>query len=137
MPAPEFVGLAAMMDGLATNVNKVWSVCLLVWRLSSHSLIHHSYGDVTIIGKGLQILTLCLTRGIRLRCSSPTTRDTHIHLLPSIQQWSCHNLFSDIGLSWPGFEHPSFHLRGNALTHCATAAVAWLVYKFETLDKQL
>ena len=31
-------------------------VCLL-WSLLSHSRIFHSYGDVTIAGKGLQILT--------------------------------------------------------------------------------
>ena len=30
---------------------------LLVWGLSSHSRIFHSYGDVTITGEGLQILT--------------------------------------------------------------------------------
>ena len=32
-------------------------VCLFVWGLSSHSRLFHSYGDVTIIGEGLQILT--------------------------------------------------------------------------------
>ena len=31
--------------------------CLFVWSLSSHSRIFHSYGDVTIAGVGLQILT--------------------------------------------------------------------------------
>ena len=32
-------------------------ICLFVWGLSSHSRIFHSYGDVTITGEGLQILT--------------------------------------------------------------------------------
>ena len=33
-------------------------VCFLfVWDLTSHSRIFHSYGDVTITGEGLQILT--------------------------------------------------------------------------------
>ena len=32
-------------------------VCLSVWSLSSQSRIFHSYGDVTIVGEGLQILT--------------------------------------------------------------------------------
>ena len=31
----------------------------------------------------------------------------HSHLLPSVQQWSCHYLFYDIGLSRLGFEHPT------------------------------
>ena len=31
--------------------------CLVVWGLSSHSRIFHSYGDVTITGEGLQIFT--------------------------------------------------------------------------------
>ena len=40
----------------------VWMIlcykfCLLVWDLSSHSRIFHSYGDVTVVGEGLQILT--------------------------------------------------------------------------------
>ena len=30
---------------------------MFVWGLSSHSRIFHSYGDVTITGEGLQILT--------------------------------------------------------------------------------
>ena len=32
-------------------------VCLFLWGLSSYSRIFHSYGDVTITGEGLQILT--------------------------------------------------------------------------------
>ena len=35
----------------------LFSFCLFVCRLSSHSRIFHSYGDVTITGEGLQILT--------------------------------------------------------------------------------
>ena len=33
-------------------------VCLFVWDFTSHLRIFHSYGDVTITGEGLQILTL-------------------------------------------------------------------------------
>ena len=44
----------------------------------------------------------------------------HPHLMPSVLQWSCH-CFSDLGLSQLGFEHPTFRLRVNDLTHCATA----------------
>ena len=38
----------------------VWKklfVCLILWSLSSHSRIFHSYVDITIAGEGLQILT--------------------------------------------------------------------------------
>ena len=35
-------------------------LCLFVWGLSSHSRISQSYGDVTITGEGLQILTYAL-----------------------------------------------------------------------------
>ena len=34
-----------------------WFIVLFVWGFSSHSRIFHSYGDVTIDGEGLQILT--------------------------------------------------------------------------------
>ena len=34
-----------------------WNICLFVWSLSSHSRIFHSFGDVTVTGKGLKILT--------------------------------------------------------------------------------
>ena len=54
---------------------------LFVWSVSSHSRIIHSFGDVTIAGQGLQILTYArhlwplrsegatptVTRGIRLQ----------------------------------------------------------------------
>ena len=31
----------------------------------------------------------------------------HSHLMPSVWQWSCHNLFNDLGLSQLRFEHAS------------------------------
>ena len=86
-----------------------WVFCLVVWSLSSHSRIFHSYGDVTIAGEGLQILTYArhswpLSSEGSLMCH--THCDTglpfimvisedpwHLHLLPSIWQWSCHYLF--------------------------------------------
>ena len=38
-------------------------VCLFVWGFSSHSRIFHSYGDVTITGKGLQFWPMLGTYG--------------------------------------------------------------------------
>ena len=32
-------------------------VCLFVWNISADLRIFHSYGDVTVAGEGLQILT--------------------------------------------------------------------------------
>ena len=90
---------------------------LFVWSLS-HS---QQYGDVTIAGKGLQILTYArhswpLSNEGSLICH--THCDTglpfimvisedpwHSHLLPSVWQWSCHYLFFyDLGLLRPGIE---------------------------------
>ena len=79
---------------------------------SSHSRIVHSYGDVTITGDGLQILTYA--RHSRLSSEGSwachTNCDTghpfimviaedpwHSHLMPSVKQWSCHYLFLRLG----------------------------------------
>ena len=37
--------------------NFTWAFCLFFWGFSSYSRIFYSYGDVTITGEGLQILT--------------------------------------------------------------------------------
>ena len=39
------------------EVKVIVKFCLFVWTLSPHSRIFHSYGDPTIAGEGLQILT--------------------------------------------------------------------------------
>ena len=80
-----------------------------VWGFSFHSWIFHSYGDVTIAGQGLQILTYTrhswpLNTEGSLACH--TYCDTghpfimviseypwHSYLLPGVWQWSCHYLF--------------------------------------------
>ena len=91
-------------------------VCLFVLSLSSHSSIFHSFGDITIAGEGLQILTYAR------------------HL------WPLRGLFSLPHLQWHGASVYNGHLQGpvtlcrgwnsntnpsacraNALTHCATA----------------
>ena len=102
---------------------------LFVWGFSSHSRIFHSYGDVTITGERLQILTF--TRhswplSIEGSLACHTYSDTgypfilvisedpsHSHQLPRVWQWSCHyTCFYDLGLSRLGFVHPTFRLRG-------------------------
>ena len=85
------------------------SYVFLFWSLSSHSRIFHSYGDVPIIGEGLQILPYAqhswqLNIEVSLACHtycdmghpfiiviSEDPWDSH--LLPSVWQWSCHYLF--------------------------------------------
>ena len=83
-----------------------------VWffiSLSSHSRTFHSYGDVTITGEGLQILTYArhswqLSSEGSLTCHSHcdtglpfimviSEDPLHSHLLPSVWQWSCRYLF--------------------------------------------
>ena len=71
---------------------------LFLWGLSSHSRIFQSYGDVTRIGEGLQILTF----------EDPW----HSHQLPSVLQRSCHYLFLRLrsvaaGIRTPNFPHAS------------------------------
>ena len=65
--------------------------CLLVWALSSHSRIFHSYGDVTITGEGLQILTYA-------RHSWPLSSE---------------GFFSVAHLMWHGPDVYNGHLRGS------------------------
>ena len=60
-----------------------------------------------------------MTRGIRLKWSSPRTRYTHTYrrVFSSGAVTTC---FYDLGLSRLGFEHPTFRLRGqrsNPLRH--------------------
>ena len=50
--------------------------CLFVWGVSSHSRIFHSYGDVSITGEWLQILTYA----------------RHLSLLMVIEQWGFFNV---------------------------------------------
>ena len=78
----------------------LFSFCLFDCRLSSHSRIFHSYGDVTITGEGLQILTY-----------APRTHDTHSYCqaFGSREVTTC---FYDFGLSRLGLEHPTFRLQG-------------------------
>ena len=111
---------------------------LIVYCLSSHSRIFHSYGDVTITGERLQILTYtrrlrplssegslachtCCDTGHPFLRSSPRTRDIHTccRAFGSGTVTTCVN---DLGLSRPGFEHPTFRMRGERSTDWATAA---------------
>ena len=84
------------------------SVCLFGVFCPTRDFFH-SYGDVTIAGEGLQILTYArhswpLSSEVSLMCH--TYYDTglrfimvisedpwHSHLLPSVWQWNCHYLF--------------------------------------------
>ena len=102
-------------------------------------VIFHSYGDVTITDEGLQILTYtrhswpmssegswaCSTycdtgRPFKMVISEDPS---HSHLLPSVWHGSwymCTTCFYDLGLSWIGFEHPTYGLSGersNRLRH--------------------
>ena len=128
------------------NSNNYWTpmsiVCLFVWSLSSHSRIFHSYGDVSITGEGLQILTYSrhlwpLSSECSLVCH--TYCDTgfpfimviseepwYSHLLPSVLQWSCHYLFLRVRSVEAGIRTPNLPLAGaNALTHRPPPRSLW------------
>ena len=101
---------------------------LFVWCFTSHWRIFHSYGDVTIIGEGLQILTYTrhswsFSSWCSLKCH--TYCDTehtlikvifedpwHSHLLQAYGSGAVTTCFPDLGLSWLGFEHPTFRMQG-------------------------
>ena len=103
---------------------------IIVWALSSHSRIFHAYGDVTITGEGLLILTYA-------RHSWPLSRDGslarhthwdtghsfikvisedpwHSYLFPiAFSSWAVTTRFYHLGLSSGlGFENLTFRLRG-------------------------
>ena len=96
----------------------------------SHLRIFHSYGDITMTGDGLQILTYArhlwtLNSEGSLACHTSCeaghpfimliSQDPwHIHLLPSVWQWSCHYLFLRLW-SVIRLEHQTFHLWGDRL----------------------
>ena len=84
-------------------------VCLFDLDLSSHSRIFHWYGDATNSGEGLQILTYA-QHSWPLSSEGSLTYHTycdtglpfimvisedpwHLHLLPSVWQWSYHYQF--------------------------------------------
>ena len=75
---------------------RLYFVCLFVWSLSSHSRIFQSYGDVTIAGEGLQILTYAW-HSWPSSSGGPfiiviSEDPWHSHLLPSVWQCSCMSL---------------------------------------------
>ena len=100
-------------------------VCLFVWGLSSNSRILHSYGDVTIIGERLQIVSYTLqayqlssdgTLACNTYCNTGHTfilviseDPWHSHLLPNFLQWSCHYLFLRLYIcrGWDSNNQPS------------------------------
>ena len=113
---------------------------LFVQGLLSHSRIFHSYGNVTITGEGLQILTYalyswpqssegslachtyCDTGHLFIIWSSPRTRDTHTYC-HALSSEAVTTRFYNLGLSQLGFEHPTFSLQGQRSNHCTTATV--------------
>ena len=132
-------------------------VCLFVWGLLSHSRIFHSYGDVTITGEGLQILTYVahswpLSSEGSLACH--TYCDTGHKFIMVISrtcdtQTDCQafssgavtTCFYNLGLSQLGFKHPTFRLWGqysNPLCHsrggclCKNLFLCWLTFGLDS-----
>ena len=115
-------------DGLQkTPSGQVHVFVLFVWGFSTHSKSFNSFGDVTITGEGLQILTFTphswplssegsLTCHIYCDTGQPfivvISEDSwHSQLLSSDWQWNCHYL----GLSRPVIEPRSPACEANAL----------------------
>ena len=107
---------------------------LFVWGFSLHSRIFHSYGDVTITGEGLQVLTYA-------RHSWPISSEGSLACHPYCDTWQPFILSSSktcvtltycrtfgsgavttLGLFRLVFEHPTFRFRSerfNPLRHAA------------------
>ena len=99
---------------MITLLYRIWcrlftKIMRIVWGFSSHSRIFHTYGDVTMTGEGLQILTYArhswpLSSKGSLACHTYCDKGHSFRmvisevpwpsqLLPSVWQWSCHYLF--------------------------------------------
>ena len=107
-------------------------VCLFWGVFRPNREIFFSYGDDTIAGEGLQILTYAryswpLSSEGSLACH--THYDTghlfimvisedpwHSHLLHSVWQWSCHYLFYDLGLSRLGLSKMNLYRTTTVVT---------------------
>ena len=103
-------------------------VCLFVWGFSSNSRIFYSYGDATNTGEGLQILTYArhswplsseglsvphlLRHGTSIYNGHVGGPVTLIHYYRAFGSGAVTTCFYNLCLSRPGFEHPTFHLRG-------------------------
>ena len=93
--------------------------CLFAWVLSSHSRIFHPYGDVTITGERLQILTYArhswpLSSEGSLACHTYYDTERPFIMVISEDPWHSHLLPSDSNTQ------PSA-CGTNVLTHCKNA----------------
>ena len=99
---------------------------MFIWNFSSHLTIFHSFGDVTIAGEGLQILTYArrswpLSSHKRSSaCQSYCDTGHPLILIISEDLWH-----SQVCRGWASNNQPSA-CRANPLTHCATNAASWL-----------
>ena len=96
---------------------------MIVCGFSFHSRIFHSYGDVTIVSEGLQILTYARHLW-QLSCEGSLACHTYCDtghlfilvifedLLLSIWQWSCHYLFLWLRSFAAGIQTPYLLLAG-------------------------
>ena len=102
-------------------------VCLFVWSFSYNSRIFYSFGDVTIAGEGLQILTYSLAIMAieqwgffsmpHLLWHGTSVYNGHLrgpvtHLLLSVWQWSCHIVFLRLMSVAAGIWTPNLPLTG-------------------------
>ena len=117
------------------TVNILLFVCLFIWSFSSHSRIFHSFGDVTITGEGLQMLTYARhfwpssSEGSHLPWHGASVYNGHLRGHVVLTFWaecvavelSLHVFTTYICRDWDSNTQPSA-CGVNAPTHCATAA---------------
>ena len=117
------IHLVSRYEGFKSMPNDYELLCLYTFEdrvkessfvfrgLSSHSRIVHSYGDITITGEGLQMLSFICSALMAMSCEG----SWHSHLLPSVKQWRCHYLFLLLSSVEAEFRTPNFPLAGRTL----------------------
>ena len=117
------------------SLNRVYNLSIYLFVcLEPHSRIFHSFGDVTIAGEVLQILTYArhlwpLSSEGSLACHTYYDTGHPFIMVISEDPWHSHlgsgavkTCYYDFGLTRLGFKHPIFRLwdkRSNRLRHAA------------------
>ena len=111
----DYISFACLMGrNLVVNWLLKYNVLMFVSSFSSELRIFHSFGDVTIAGERLQILTYArhswpLSSEGSLTCHIYYDTGHPFMMVISEDPWHSH-----LGLSQLRFEHQAFRLRANA-----------------------
>ena len=126
----EYIYIELKCDRLWTLIKQLWiflmyaNKCICLFACLEYSRIFPSFGEVTIIGKRLQILIMLGTYGhwavgVPYPATPTVTRDTYTYC-QAFGSETVTTCLNELDLSRLEFEHPTFRLRGerfNSLRH--------------------